>query len=310
MLHVKDADILSIDEIIQLDEDIESFWPKIVEIGKEVGIDLSDKMDVVLSIREDAFIEPPEPDCSGWTGERVDEAIESVYCEYKYRKIVRNDVISAFYKIKAYLLEAFRSIELNIDYVFRKEGDVWVVGLERPATICTDYKGMSYIHHLLQYPNKPISVKELSDLLSKPDTTGLRNKGKLIEYNPDSGEQEGVSENSGQPQNIADKQAIKKFQKELDDIEYELAEAVKNNDIGKVEQLQIKKDELKERLIGSNDTFTTDVEQARKAVSNAIRKAIKNIETHRQDLFQHLNNSIQTGINCTYTPENNITWEL
>jgi hypothetical protein len=213
------------------------------------------------------------------------------------------------------LYKIFNRLSLDKEYVFRREGHFWIVGLEKPATIIDDSKGMSYIHWLLQNPHKSITVMQLYDLFSKADKTELLNKGKFVEF-AENEEDESINVDSGVQQEIADAKTIATCKKRLKEISSELDMANKNNDEATITKLQGDKERIVSYLRsltrpGGLTTFFPDtIEKIRKAVSNAIDRAIENIKEYKPDLYQYLKNSIHTGSDCKYTPERDIPWEL
>jgi hypothetical protein len=52
------------------------------------------------------------------------------------------------------------------------------------------------------------------------------------------------------------------------------------------------------------------VERARTAVTWRIRSAIRKTLAVHPALGKHLENSVRTGIYCTYAPEKPLNWEL
>jgi hypothetical protein len=51
-------------------------------------------------------------------------------------------------------------------------------------------------------------------------------------------------------------------------------------------------------------------ERARKAVTERIRTALERIGSAHPALGRHLENSIRTGIFCSYRPEAPVDWKL
>ncbi len=178
--------------------------------------------------------------------------------------------------------------------IFRNDGDRWTVVFNNsePCYI-NDIKGMRQIAQLLTKPHKTISAVELA--------------------NPQNNT---VSSDSGEPQEKVDGEALIDCRKRLNEIPVELAEAEKNHDLAKTKRLQSEKDHIlayvktSTRPSGKSGSFNNKVEKARKTVSNSINRAIDNIKQHNPTLCQHLDNSIQQGIQFAYSPDTKINWEL
>ncbi|MBA7486770.1 hypothetical protein ES707_22331 [subsurface metagenome] len=191
--------------------------------------------------------------------------------------------------------------------VFKKDGDFWQVAYQsNDTTTIKDSKGMSYIARLLEKPNEPIAALSLAN--PKSDTK-LMIQGKAVENDT-------VSSDSGKPQEIIDKDTLQSCQKRIIDIENELADAEKNNDLAAQERLEAEKEQILSELNaacnlkGESRSFTDNFVKARKAVTNAIKRALENIKTHSMPLYQHLDNSIQRGIDFAYKPDRQTNWQL
>ncbi|MBA7675483.1 hypothetical protein ES703_83718 [subsurface metagenome] len=191
--------------------------------------------------------------------------------------------------------------------VFKKDGDFWQVAYQsNGTTTIKDSKGMSYIARLLEKPNEPIAALSLAN--PKSDTK-LMIQGKAVENDT-------VSSDSGKPQEIIDKDTLQSCQKRIIDIKNELADAEKNNDLAAQERLEAEKEQILSELNaalnlrGESRSFTDNLDKARKAVTNAIKRALENIKKHSMPLYQHLNNSIQRGINFAYKPDRQTNWQL
>jgi len=190
--------------------------------------------------------------------------------------------------------------------IFRNDGDKWTVAFNHSEPCyLKNIKGMSYIARLLDKPNESISALNLAN--PKSDTK-LMIQGKVAEN-------EMVSSDSGEPQEMIDEDALYSYQKRLTDIKSELADAEKKNDQAKQVQLNKEKEGILNQLKNTTfkrkiSKFSNDKEKARTAVTNAINRALNNIKKHNQPLYQHLDNSILCGSGFTYTPDKEINWEL
>jgi len=191
--------------------------------------------------------------------------------------------------------------------VFRKQGNKWEVVFDKEeADYLDDLKGMGQIAQLLAKPHKTISAFELA---SPQSDSKLMSQGKVVENND-------VSSDTDKPQEKFDKDTLKSCQKQLDDIKMELDKAEKNADLAKKERLETEKEDIlaylksATRPSGQSDTFSDDIQKARKAVSHTINRAIRRIEEHNAPLYQHLDNSIQRGTHFAYKPDRQVNWQL
>jgi hypothetical protein len=191
--------------------------------------------------------------------------------------------------------------------VFKKDGDFWTVGFQgNIATALKDSKGMTYIAYLLGNPHKRIPALELSNLLSG---------AKLLNH---SGIAKGksVGADSGKPQDLVDTDYLRKSKNRLGEIEEELRKAKENNDQAEEDRLEREKEQILNQLSSDlnlsskSRSFPNDIEKARKAVTNAIKRALDNIQKHNTPLYQYLDNSIKHGTDFIYTPDRKINWDL
>ena len=174
--------------------------------------------------------------------------------------------------------------------VFRRDGDVWVVGLRGTRARVRDSKGLRDLAQLLAKPGTEIPVL---DLVAEGPT--LR------------------SETAGEP---IDHDARDDYRARLLEIEADLAEADEHADIARSERLHAERDLLISELssaygLGGRARRRSDsTERARSAVTQRIRDAIARLETADPALATHLRHAIRTGTFCSYAPEQPTKWEL
>ncbi len=194
----------------------------------------------------------------------------------------------------------------EVENVFKKSGDFWQVAYQGSATkTIKNSKGMSYIHRLLGKPDDSISAMELANKLF---FVKLLNQGNGADY-------ESVDTDLVKRQDLVDHDYLKQCKKRLSDIDDELAEAGKNNDLATQEGLKEEREEILNLLKtdtfgGISAKFSDHREKARIAATNAITRALNNIKKHNQSLYKHLNNSILRGLDFIYTPDEEINWVL
>ena len=125
---------------------------------------------------------------------------------------------------------------------------------------------------------------------------------------------------SGSGQELIDLEALDAYRTRLDDLSTEIDQAETAADIGRVEMLEIEREQLLveiRRTTGLGGRLRSNpnnpAERARKAVSARIRDAIRRVDTAAPLLAAHLDRSIQTGVRCSYTPANDeasISWNV
>jgi len=105
------------------------------------------------------------------------------------------------------------------------------------------------------------------------------------------------------------RERARELQQELDDAEAE-------HDPGRVTRARAELDQLVEQLGktlglgGRTRKLGSPSERARSTVTWRIRSAIKKIASAHAQLGRHLENTVQTGTYCSYTPETSIGWSF
>jgi hypothetical protein len=199
-------------------------------------------------------------------------------------------------------------------YLFKRQGDYWVLRYENDEVILKHSDGLSFIAYLLSKPDEDVGIFEL---------VALKHDKSVMEADP---AYQGMSREQLQDEEglsvsgfsdlgaILDDKAKKQYRDRLSDIEDELAEADDNEDVMRSKQLEKEKNALIKQLtaatgIGGRDRKAgSAVEKARVAVSKNILRAVKNIREYDPELAHFLDNSIKTGITCKYSPDKNISW--
>ncbi len=184
---------------------------------------------------------------------------------------------------------------------FRRDGQVWHVGLGDEAGIVRHLKGMAMIAVLLDNPARDIAAVTLAvvaDGASPQDThRALRAMSR---------------------QTVVDDQAVAAYHRRLDEIVAELDRADRRGDADASERLSgefasiTAELEATHGLGGRRRAMTTDDERARVRVTKAIGTALRRIGEQAPTLASHLMRSIDTGRNCCYRPDplRQIEWRL
>lgn len=189
---------------------------------------------------------------------------------------------------------------------FRLKGQKWEIAFNgKKPLYYDDYKGLHYIHHLIQHSPKEFGALALANLNKKGDRTKILNQCEAEELTDSSTFKE---------QEILDSKAKKEYKERLNEIDKELEEANKNNDIGQIEKLEEEKqaivDELKNAtaIKGKPRHFSDEPEKARKMITEAIKRSLEAIKEHDKDLYEYLDKHIKTGTTFFYNPEQSTDW--
>jgi pyruvate/2-oxoglutarate dehydrogenase complex dihydrolipoamide acyltransferase (E2) component len=174
--------------------------------------------------------------------------------------------------------------------VFRREGDVWLLGLGDDAVRIRDSKGLVDIARLLSRPGTEVHVAELvgaGDLGPRP---------------------------SADPR--LDYRAVAEYRARLEQLRSDEDEAQADNDVERASRARAERDALLERLsadvgLGGRPRAADDwVERARKAVRRRVASSLERIDVELPPLGRHLRASIRTGAFCAYEPPEPVSWEL
>lgn len=162
-----------------------------------------------------------------------------------------------------------------------REGDVWCFRRGEIEHRVKAVKGWSYIAMLVERAGEPTHVLEL--------TSGPNRK----QVNGDAGP-------------LLDEKARKEYAKRAQELYEELSEAERNHDLGRTHKLQTELDFLTEELAlatglgGRSRPTASAAERARTSVKQAIRRALKGLQSDMPEVFEHLRSQIETGVLCRY----------
>lgn len=188
------------------------------------------------------------------------------------------------------------------DRVFRREGEFWTLAFNGQAVRMRDAKGLTYIATLLGHAGREFHVGEL--VAANRSSADASPRGAVAS---DSGLN--VEASLGDAGEMFDKQARAAYKQRLADLEEDLAEARRNNDLGRIEQVSHEIDFLMSELRratglnGRDRRAASNVERARINVTRAISGAIQRIARHNPSLGTYLSNTIRTGVFCKYEPD-------
>lgn len=187
---------------------------------------------------------------------------------------------------------------------FKRTGDTWDLMFGGACFTVKHTKGMAYIHLLLQSPDRPVDAWQMSaasggaarNQLSDQELAELSRTGDIAEP-------------------VLDGQARSEYKTEIADLRRQIAEAERNNDLGRVEGLRSQEEMIIQQLGrdtgmgGQARRFTTEAEKARKAVSRAIGIALGNIDHQSKKMKELLDSRIDRGASCTYRSDG-VDWDV
>jgi hypothetical protein len=197
---------------------------------------------------------------------------------------------------------------------FRRVGQMWRLsfGGEEPFFL-PDSRGLHLINYLIRHRGHEIPTRVLDALVgsrkSRRATTTLkvRSESHLVE----SGLEVWGLGNAGP--HITE-EGLARYRTQLAGKREQLAKAEENNDEARTgplrRDIEAIEDEIRRALgLGGRMRMASDAgEQVRKAVGNAIRRALREIRQEHEALWKHLDDYLDTGDYCGYDPGERITW--
>jgi tetratricopeptide (TPR) repeat protein len=179
-------------------------------------------------------------------------------------------------------------IESTADNVLRCEGDTWAMTFDGRTIRVRDRKGIHYLARLLEEPQREFHVLDL---------VGGESAGAAEEIAGDAGP-------------LLDAKAKDAYRRRLAEIEEDIDEAARLNDLGRATHAKTERDLLTRELsrafgMGGRErpAAGSAAERARASVTRAIRQALARIAEHHSSLGAHLDRAIKTGAYCAYAPD-------
>src|SRR5579871_193663 len=190
--------------------------------------------------------------------------------------------------------------------MFKREGDYWTISMLGNAVRIRDAKGLHYVAYLLANPSRRFAAAELAAAgtangdLSRANVPGL------------------TPSDLGDAGAILDAKARAQYRRRIAELREEVAEAVRNNDLGHAELRRSEMETLRDQLAaavglgGRSRKAASHSERARLMVTKAIKAAIAKIRTSDPSLGRYLATSIKTGNFCAYEPDpvQPVSWQL
>ncbi len=172
--------------------------------------------------------------------------------------------------------------------LFRRDGEIWLLGDPQAPVHLPDARGLGYIAELLRHPGHDLYAAELAGAPAAGEQNLLDEQAKAAYH----ARVEQLRDDLDQAERFGDPERAARSQAELDALTTALSRAV--------------------GLRGHDRRLAGPAERARSSVTKAIRTSIRRIERHDSALGAHLDGAIRTGTFCRYVPDQRhpIRWEL
>lgn len=199
------------------------------------------------------------------------------------------------------------------DNYCRKKDECWAIRFGgNEEKIYTPEVGFYHLQMLLDNPGETFSAAELDCAVSR------KTKGDIqasVSGSEDPTE-DGVTvlgQSDAGPQ--LDAQAIQSYRLRIQEIDEDLDQSRKNNDLGKIEELEKEKDWITTELTNAHGLggrvrkLDDERNKVRNRVCNAIQRAIKKIKQYDKPLSEHLQRPIlNLGHSIIYAPRSDLSW--
>lgn len=190
----------------------------------------------------------------------------------------------------AELLWQTSRVEPTQSATLRPEGGVWQVAFNGKSLHVPDFKGLWHIRELVSKPHEAVLALSLIAAHSE-EPLPVGDAGPLL-----------------------DREALRQYRKRLADLDEELEEAEARHDVARHTKRSAERESLLAELaratgLGGKPRRTgSPTEKARLNVTRTIRHAITYLSTTVPELAAHLDESLVTGVSCSYEPRSNIGW--
>lgn len=189
---------------------------------------------------------------------------------------------------------------------FTCDGDTRAICFGGRTVLVRDLKGLRYLARLLAEPGREFHVLDL--VAVENGTLGVGRRGDASELDGEAG--------AGLP--VIDVQAREAYRRRLADVDEDIDDAARMNDVGRLELAQRDRDYLVAELTravglgGRHRAVGSTAERARTSVTRSLRYALRRLAEHHPRLASHLDQAVRTGTYCSYTPDPlaPVAWEV
>ena len=193
---------------------------------------------------------------------------------------------------------------------FRREGEFWTIVYRGATFRLKNAKGLHYIAYLLARPGQRIHIHDLIQAV----------EGSAINWRAIRAEAENLEivREIGAALPRLDAQARSEYRTRLRDLQAELGEAERMNDLGRSDHIRTELEMVTRELTASSGlggrgrTESGSAERARGLVGKNIRSILQKIRQENPALGRYFVAAITTGNYCAYQPEPDqpISWQL
>jgi hypothetical protein len=256
------------------------------------------------------------------TGEAEDEKRSSLYDTHGESRENKENV----YTVEAEVVSPDEKIEpenkhadVPSRYEFLLKGEYWKITYEGKTEYFKNTKGWWYIHYLLENTEKEFYALELVrelNIITQTESKGIyaglesdEKKGQLIEDGL------GILGTA----DVIDIQAIIEYKNRRNELKDELEDETVPKSKERCEELLKEIEKISKELgsrvniHGKSRQIANHAENARKAISKAIRNSLDKIEDEKNGnpvLWHHFRNTLTIGTVSSYKPEKPIDWDL
>ena len=187
--------------------------------------------------------------------------------------------------------------------LFSCDGDIRTIRFDGDTVLLHDLKGLRYLQRLLAEPNREFHVLDLVAVeRGTLPTVPVVPAGDAVNggFVTDGGSHAGLH---------LDDQAREAYRRRLIDIDDDIDDAVRSNDVGRICLAQSDREYLIQELSravglgGRTRHAGATTERARTSVTRSIRYAMTRIAERHPPLGRHLRQAINTGTYCEYKPD-------
>ena len=193
------------------------------------------------------------------------------------------------------------------DSIFRCDGDTRTVTFDGKTVLIRDLVGLRYLARLLAEPNREFHVLDLIAV----ERGSLPVKSRHVDV-------EAGSQGGGHAGCHLDAQARTAYRRRLLEIDEDIEDASRNNDLGRIALAEADREFLINELSravgldGRPRLARSTPERARTSVTRSLRYAMARMAEHHPGLGEHLSQAVSTGTYCVYRPDSRLPadWEV
>jgi tetratricopeptide (TPR) repeat protein len=190
----------------------------------------------------------------------------------------------------AELLAQTSRVEPTASATLRPAGGVWQLAFNGTSVHVPDFKGFWHLRELVSRPREAVPALSLFTSPSE-EPVAIGDAGPLL-----------------------DREALSQYRKRRAELDEALEEAQTRDDVARHAKLSAEREALFRELAratglgGKARRSGSPAEKARLNVTRTIRHAITSLQTTFPELATHLDESVVTGVSCSYEPRGNVVW--